>query len=194
MFLLMERAFAKFCEGGKMNKTTTILLFFLSMALFPLGAIAAGECPDLNRDLERQLLRKSNYEIPTMGTLPANLQRKISEKSENKCLYLAELDPSIGSYGILLHEKNTDNYHLFHAVKCTCNGAKPFRVMKMAEFSGDIPMIRPVLEDYTYENTHTGKQIDLGSAWKTIFVEMVGSGEKHLYRRTTNEALKYNVD
>lgn len=128
------------------------------------GAIAAAECPDLDRDLARQLLRNSNYQIATIDTFSGDLQAKISKKSNNNCLYLAELDPEIGAYGVLLHEKNTTNYHLFHAVKCTCDGAKPFRVLKMAEFSGDIPIISPRPENLMFVNVNTGEEIYLGSA------------------------------
>ena len=177
-----------------MNKVTTMLLLFLAMPVFLPGALAAAECPDLDRDLARQLLRNSNYQIPDINTLSPDLQAKISEKLDDHCLYLAELDPEIGVYGVLLQEKNTSDYHLFHAVKCSCNGAKPFRVLKMAEFSGDIPIISPRPQNLMFVNVNTGEEIDLGSAWKTIFVELLGSGEKNLYRRKNSEVLQYKVE
>ena len=131
--------------------------------------------------------------LPRQLFLPI-CKKKITEKSANNCLSLVELDSSVGAYGVLLHEKNTTNYHLFHAVKCSCDGAKPFRVIKMAEFSGDIPLISPRPQNYEYIHTHTGEKIDLGSAWKTIFVELLTSGEKYLYRRKGTESLKYEVN
>ena len=59
-----------------MNKATVIIVSILAFPLLLTGAISAAECPDFDPDLAKQLLQKSNYEVPSKAALSADLQKK----------------------------------------------------------------------------------------------------------------------
>lgn len=171
------------------KKLSVLLLVLILSVLFP-QLVLATECPELNSKLKDVLLDNTNYRIASLNTFNHNTQEKILVKTNNHCPDLIKLDSSVEAFAILLQDKTTNHYHVFHAVKCSCKGGPPWRVAKITEISDDIPIIRSVTNEI-YLDSLTSNKIQIESTWKTLSIELLNSGDKYLYKRKKRGSKRY---